>query len=86
MSAKLTCLNCQRLLAELEQLRARWEETQAQLEKAQAQSAWLWVFTNRKVTVYTIDERRSHEVVVLGRRLRGVWVRDPRSEGSDDSR
>ncbi len=41
-------------------------------------SAWLWVFTNEKITVYTIDERRSHEVVVeiLGREFRGVLVSD----------
>ncbi|MBC7098248.1 transposase [Candidatus Bipolaricaulota bacterium] len=41
-------------------------------------SAWLWVFTGEKVTVYVIDERRSHEVVVevLGRKFRGELVSD----------
>jgi transposase len=41
-------------------------------------SAWLWVFTSEKITVYAIDERRSHEVVVeiLGREFRGVLVSD----------
>ncbi len=41
-------------------------------------SAWLWVFTGQRITVYTIDERRSHEVVVevLGRRFAGVLVAD----------
>ncbi len=41
-------------------------------------SAWLWVFTSEEITVYTIDERRSHEVVVgiLGRKFRGVLVSD----------
>lgn len=43
-----------------------------------ALSAWLWVFTNRKITVYTIEERRSHEVVVeiLGREFAGVLICD----------
>jgi hypothetical protein len=27
-------------------------------------SAWLWVFTSQTLTVYTIDESRSHKVVV----------------------
>jgi hypothetical protein len=41
-------------------------------------SAWLWVFTNQTLTVYTIDEHRSHEVVVeiLGRQFAGVLVTD----------
>lgn len=41
-------------------------------------SAWLWVFTSQRITVYTIQERRSHEVVVevLGRRFLGVLVSD----------
>lgn len=41
-------------------------------------SAWLWVFTSRTITVYTIDERRSHEVVVevLGKEFRGVLISD----------
>jgi transposase len=40
-------------------------------------SAWLWVFTNRQVTVYAIHNR-SHEVVVniLGREFKGVLVSD----------
>ena len=41
-------------------------------------SAWLWVFTSGEITVYTIDERRSHEAVVgiLGRKFQGVLVSD----------
>lgn len=41
-------------------------------------SAWLWVFTSQKITVYTIDERRSHEVVVeiLGQKFPGLLVSD----------
>ncbi len=41
-------------------------------------SAWLWVFTSRTITVYTIDESRSHEVVVeiLGEEFRGVLISD----------
>jgi len=41
-------------------------------------SAWLWVFTSQKVTVYTISPRRSHEVVVevLGKQFAGVLVSD----------
>jgi hypothetical protein len=41
-------------------------------------SAWLWVFTSRTITVYTIDDRRSHDVVVeiLGREFTGVLVSD----------
>jgi transposase len=41
-------------------------------------SAWLWVFTNQTLTVYTIDKHRSHEVVVeiLGRAFAGVLVAD----------
>lgn len=41
-------------------------------------SAWLWVFTNQQLTVYAIDERRSHEVVVriLGREFRGILHSD----------
>ncbi len=37
-------------------------------------SAWLWVFTNRETTVYTIRRSRGHEVVVdiLGREFPGV--------------
>lgn len=38
------------------------------------QKAWLWVFTNQEVTVYTIDPRRAHEVAerVLGQAFDGV--------------
>ena len=41
-------------------------------------SAWLWVFTNRQVTVYTIREGRGHAVVVeiLGRKFAGILVTD----------
>lgn len=41
-------------------------------------SAWLWVFTSRYITVYTIRASRGHEVVVeiLGREFRGVLVAD----------
>jgi transposase len=41
-------------------------------------SAWLWVFTSRQVTVYTIRASRGHDVVVeiLGRQFRGVLVSD----------
>lgn len=43
-----------------------------------ALGAWLWVFTSQRITVYTIEESRSHEVVVeiLGRRFEGVLVCD----------
>jgi transposase len=41
-------------------------------------SAWLWVFTNRALTVYTVQTSRGHEVVVelLGREFRGTLVTD----------
>jgi len=41
-------------------------------------SAWLWVFTSRTITVYTIEESRSHEVVVeiLGEEFSGVLTSD----------
>lgn len=41
-------------------------------------SAWLWVFTNQAITVYTIRPSRGHEVVVdiLGREFKGVLVSD----------
>jgi transposase len=41
-------------------------------------SAWLWVFTNRQLTVYTIQKSRSHEVVVaiLGQEFAGILVSD----------
>jgi len=42
--------------------------------KIGGQKAWLWVFTNRQVTVYTIDPTRAHEVAerVLGEEFDGV--------------
>jgi transposase len=41
-------------------------------------AAWLWVFTNRDLTVYTIETGRGHEVVVkiLGEAFAGVLVSD----------
>jgi transposase len=41
-------------------------------------SAWLWVFTNREATVYTIRRSRGHEVVVdiLGQEFPGILVSD----------
>jgi hypothetical protein len=41
-------------------------------------SAWLWVFTNQRVTVYAIRRSRGHEVVleILGRQFAGVLVAD----------
>jgi transposase len=41
-------------------------------------SAWLWVFTNRDLTVYTIATGRGHEVVVqiLGKEFAGILVSD----------
>jgi transposase len=41
-------------------------------------SAWLWVFTNQDLTVYTIETGRGHEVVVqiLGETFAGVLVSD----------
>jgi len=41
-------------------------------------AAWLWVFTNQHLTVYTIQASRGHDVVVdiLGREFRGVLVAD----------
>lgn len=41
-------------------------------------AAWLWVFTNRDLTVYTIETGRGHEVVVkiLGETFAGVLVSD----------
>lgn len=43
-----------------------------------ALSAWLWVFTNQQLTVYTIKTSRAHEVVVtiLGKAFKGVLVCD----------
>ncbi len=41
-------------------------------------SAWLWVFTNREITVYAIRANRSSDVVVdvLGREFKGILVSD----------
>lgn len=41
-------------------------------------SAWLWVFTNRDVTVYAIRDNRSSDVVVdvLGREFKGILASD----------
>lgn len=41
-------------------------------------SAWLWVFTNQQITVYTIETSRGHEVVIdiLGKEFKGVLVSD----------
>lgn len=41
-------------------------------------SAWLWVFTSEKLTVYTIETSRGHEVVlaILGKEFKGVLVSD----------
>ena len=41
-------------------------------------SAWLWVFTNRETTVYTIRRSRGHEVVldVLGAEFAGILNTD----------
>jgi len=42
--------------------------------KVGGEKAWLWVFTNREATVYTIDPTRAHEVAerVLGEEFAGV--------------
>ncbi len=42
--------------------------------KIGGEKAWLWVFTNQEVTVYTIDPTRAHEVAerVLGEGFDGV--------------
>lgn len=41
-------------------------------------SAWLWVFSNQKITVYTIETSRGHEVAlnILGKEFKGVLVSD----------
>lgn len=41
-------------------------------------AAWLWVFTNRDVTVYAIRDNRSSDVVVdvLGREFKGILASD----------
>jgi transposase len=43
-----------------------------------ALSAWLWVFTNQHITVYTIEQSRGHDVIlsILGRNFKGVLVSD----------
>jgi transposase len=41
-------------------------------------AAWMWVFTNRDLTVYTIETGRGHEVVIkiLGETFAGILVSD----------
>src|SRR5690606_26217065 len=41
-------------------------------------SSWLWVFTNKEITVYTIRKSRGHDVVVdiLGKEFKGVLHSD----------
>ena len=41
-------------------------------------SAWLWVFTNQQITVYTVEESRGHEVVIeiLGQEFAGILSSD----------
>jgi transposase len=41
-------------------------------------AAWLWVFTNQHLTVYTMQQSRGHEVVlnILGQEFAGVLVAD----------
>jgi transposase len=41
-------------------------------------SAWLWVFTNREITVYAIRANRSSDVVIdiLGREFKGILTSD----------
>ncbi len=41
-------------------------------------AAWLWVFTNRELTVYAIRDNRSSDVVVdvLGREFKGILASD----------
>ncbi len=41
-------------------------------------SAWLWVFTNREITVYDIRANRSSEVVIdmLGEKFKGILATD----------
>ena len=43
-----------------------------------ALSAWLWVLTHQKLTVYTLDASRGHAVAfnILGKEFKGVWVSD----------
>lgn len=41
-------------------------------------SAWLWVFTNQRLTLYTVENGRSHEVVLkmLGDKFGGTLISD----------
>ena len=41
-------------------------------------SAWLWVFTNQEVSVYTIRDNRSSDVVIeiLGKEFKGILTSD----------
>lgn len=41
-------------------------------------NAWLWVFTSKQATVYTIERSRGHEVVVkiLGKEFKGILHSD----------
>jgi len=41
-------------------------------------SAWLWVFTNKEITVYAIRDNRSSDVVVeiLGKEFKGILASD----------
>ena len=41
-------------------------------------SAWLWVFTNKEITVYAIRDNRSSDVVIeiLGEKFKGVLASD----------
>ena len=43
-----------------------------------ALSSWLWTFTGEKITVYTVESSRAHEVVlrVLGKEFKGTLVCD----------
>lgn len=77
----------QRLAAELEptyqQLIVRLRQSDVSQTdetgwKVAGHSAWLWVFTNDQLTVYTIDASRGHEVVerILGQDFAGVLITD----------
>ena len=46
--------------------------------KVGGKPAWLWVFTDKEVTVYVIDTARDHDVVerMLGRKYKGVLKTD----------
>jgi hypothetical protein len=51
-------------------------------------SSWLWVFTNREATVYTIADNRSSDVVVemLGEKFPGILASDgfrPMTNGAE---